>query len=166
MVSKRSASVTQTSCDADRLLRPTIRRCREPLRRHVLRRPEVAFANVATATRTGGRLCFVCWQETFANEWIAVPAIRRDPEDVVAFMLSDEMGRRLVEGKDPEAVQAGTEASLEALQPYHEPVSTSVTDPSSSACRTTASGRGRQRGFAWICSPATPGAPSRRVERR
>ena len=28
----------------------------------------------------------------------------RDPEDVVAFMLSDEMGRRLVEGKDPEAV--------------------------------------------------------------
>ena len=34
----------------------------------------------------------------------------RDPEDVVAFMLSDEMGRRLVEGKDPEAVQAGTEA--------------------------------------------------------
>jgi hypothetical protein len=44
--------------------------------------------------------------------------IGRDPEDVVAFMLSDEMGRRLVEGKDPEAVQAGTEAALEALQPY------------------------------------------------
>jgi hypothetical protein len=44
--------------------------------------------------------------------------IGRDPEDAVAFMLSDEMGRRLVEGKDPEAVRAGTEASLEALQPY------------------------------------------------
>ena len=45
----------------------------------------------------------------------------RDPEDVVAFMLSDEMGRRLVEGKDPEAVQAGTEAALEALRPYGTP---------------------------------------------
>ncbi len=116
--------------------------------------PEVAFANLAMAARPGGRLCFVCWQEMFANEWIAVPAMAmvahvgipelpepgapgpfaladaqrtrdllesagwsevtveeqkdgmrmgRDPEDVVAFMLSDEMGRRLVEGKDPEA---------------------------------------------------------------
>ena len=134
--------------------------------------PEVAFANLAKATRPGGRLCFVCWQEMFANEWIAVPAMAmvahvgipelpepgapgpfaladaqrtrgllesagwsevtveehkdgmrmgRDPEDVVAFMLSDEMGRRLVEGKDPEAVQAGTEATLEALRPYATP---------------------------------------------
>ena len=131
--------------------------------------PEAAFANLAKAARPGGRLCFVCWQEMFANEWIAVPAMAmvahvgipelpepggpgpfspggrrgprdllasagwsevtieehkdamrmgRDPEDVVAFMLSDEMGRRLVEGKDPEAVQAGTEATLEALRPY------------------------------------------------
>ena len=134
--------------------------------------PEVAFANLAKAARPGGRLCFVCWQEMFANEWIAVPAMAmvahvgipelpepgapgpfaladaqrtrgllesagwsevtveehkdemrmgRDPEDVVAFMLSDEMGRRLVEGKDPEAVQAGTEAALEALRPYATP---------------------------------------------
>ena len=134
--------------------------------------PEAAFANLAKATRPGGRLCFVCWQEMFANEWIAVPAMAmvahvgipelpepgapgpfaladaqrtkgllesagwsevtveehkdgmrmgRDPEDVVAFMLSDEMGRRLVEGKDPEAVQAGTEAALEALRPYATP---------------------------------------------
>jgi hypothetical protein len=42
----------------------------------------------------------------------------RDPEDVVAFMLSDEMGRRLVEGKDADDVQAGTDAALEALRPY------------------------------------------------
>ncbi len=134
--------------------------------------PELAFANLARAARPGGRLCFVCWQEMFSNEWIAVPAmamvahvgvpqlpepgapgpfaladaqrtrnllesagwsevsveackdgmrIGRDPEDVVAFMLSDEMGRRLVEGKDPEAVQAGTEATLEALSPYATP---------------------------------------------
>jgi SAM-dependent methyltransferase len=134
--------------------------------------PEVAFANLAKATRPGGRLCFVCWQEMFANEWIAVPAMAmvahvgipelpepgapgpfaladaertrgllqsarwsevtveghkdpmhmgRDPEDVVAFMFSDEMGRRVVEGKDPEAVQAGTEAALVALRPYATP---------------------------------------------
>jgi SAM-dependent methyltransferase len=134
--------------------------------------PKGAFANLAKAARPGGRLCFVCWQEMFANEWIAVPAmaivahvgipdlpepgapgpfaladaqrtrgllesagwsevtvedhedgmrIGRDPEDVVAFMLSDEMGRRLVEGKDPETVQAGTEAALEALRPYAAP---------------------------------------------
>ena len=44
-----------------------------------------------------------------------------DPEDVLSFMLSDEMGRRLVEGKDPEAVQAGTVAALDALAPYAAP---------------------------------------------
>jgi SAM-dependent methyltransferase len=132
-------------------------------------RPEVAFANLADAVRPGGRLCFVCWQEMFANEWISVPAMAMvahvgipdlpepggpgpfslsdpvrtkgllesagwsevnveahkdgmhmgtDPEDVIAFMLSDEMGRRLVEGKDPEVVRAGTEAALEALRPH------------------------------------------------
>ncbi len=134
--------------------------------------PEAAFANLRTATGPGGRLCFVCWQEMFANDWIAVPAMAmaahvgipelpepgapgpfaladpqrtrallesagwsevtveeysdrmrmgRDPEDVVQFMFSDEMGRRLVEGKDPEAVQAGTEATLEALRAYATP---------------------------------------------
>ena len=135
--------------------------------------PVTAFANLAKAVRPGGRMCFVCWQEMLANEWIAVPAtamvahvgmselplpgapgpfaladaertrgllesagwtgvtaeghkdksqLGRDPEDVVAFMLSDEMGRRLVEGKDPEAVRAGTAATLEALRPYATPV--------------------------------------------
>jgi len=134
--------------------------------------PKAAFANLAKATRPGGRLCFVCWQEMIANEWIAVPAMAmvayvgipelpepgspgpfaladakrtrdllgiagwsditveehsdrmrmgRDPEDVLAFMLSDEMGRRLVADKDPEAVKAGTEATLKALRPYATP---------------------------------------------
>ena len=36
-------------------------------------------------------------------------------------MLSDEMGRRLVQDKDPEAVKAGTEATLEALRPFATP---------------------------------------------
>jgi hypothetical protein len=31
------------------------------------------------------------------------------------------MGRRLVEGRDPEAVRAGKEAALEALRPYATP---------------------------------------------
>jgi SAM-dependent methyltransferase len=133
---------------------------------------EAAFSNLAQATCPSGRLCFVCWQEMFANKWIAVPAmamlahvgipelpepgtpspftladpartrallesagwsdvsvaehhdqmrIGSDPEDVAAFMLSDERGRRLVEGNDPEAVEAGTEAALEALRPYTTP---------------------------------------------
>ena len=134
--------------------------------------PQAAFANLAKSARPGGRLFFVCWQEMFANEWIAVPAMAmvahvgipelpepdapgpfaladaqrtrglvksagwsevtieehkdmmqmgRELEDVVAFMLSDEMGRRLVEGKEPEAVQAGTEAALNALRPHATP---------------------------------------------
>ncbi len=37
--------------------------------------PEAAFVNLARAARPGGRLCFVCWQEMFANDWIAVPAM-------------------------------------------------------------------------------------------
>jgi SAM-dependent methyltransferase len=134
--------------------------------------PVSAFANLARATRPGGRLSFVCWREFLANEWVAVPSMAmvahvgipelpepgapgpfaladpertrdlldstgwsevtieehddgmpmgRDPEDVLAFMLSDEMGRQLVEGKDPDAVRAGTEATLEALRPYVTP---------------------------------------------
>jgi SAM-dependent methyltransferase len=134
--------------------------------------PEAAFANLAAAVRSGGRLCFVCWQDLLANEWLAVPAVAiaahvgipdlpepgapgpfaladaertrdllssagwgdvvvqahqddmamgRDPEDVLAFMLADEMGRRLVDGKDPDAVKAGTEAALEALRGHVTP---------------------------------------------
>lgn len=135
-------------------------------------KPESAFANLAEALKPGGRMCFVCWQEMFANEWIAVPAMAavahvgipelpppgapgpfaladadrirgllestglvqvsidetkhgvtmgRDPEDVVSFMASDEMGRRLFEGKDPETVKAATDAALEALAPFATP---------------------------------------------
>lgn len=36
--------------------------------------PIAAFANIATATRPGGRLTFVCWQHEDNNEWIAMPA--------------------------------------------------------------------------------------------
>ena len=37
--------------------------------------PGTAFANLAKTASPGGRLCFVCWQEMFANEGIAVPAM-------------------------------------------------------------------------------------------
>ncbi len=35
--------------------------------------PVVAFANLASATRRGGRLSFVCWQDVSANEWMSGP---------------------------------------------------------------------------------------------
>jgi SAM-dependent methyltransferase len=35
--------------------------------------PVAAFANVYKALRPGGRLCFVCWQSVFDNEWMLVP---------------------------------------------------------------------------------------------
>jgi hypothetical protein len=36
--------------------------------------PHAAFANLARAVRSGGRLAFACWQELLANEWLMVPA--------------------------------------------------------------------------------------------
>jgi SAM-dependent methyltransferase len=36
--------------------------------------PDVAFANLARALRSGGRMVFACWQELLANEWLMVPA--------------------------------------------------------------------------------------------
>lgn len=35
--------------------------------------PTVAFDNLRTALRPGGRLVFVCWQGLFENEWLALP---------------------------------------------------------------------------------------------
>jgi SAM-dependent methyltransferase len=37
--------------------------------------PTVAFANLARATKRGGRLAFVCWQGIGANPWMAVPTM-------------------------------------------------------------------------------------------
>lgn len=61
------------------------------------------------------------WSDVIVEPHTDPVRVGPDPADVVAFMLADEMGRRLVEGKDPEAVQAGTTAALEALQPYVTP---------------------------------------------
>jgi SAM-dependent methyltransferase len=35
--------------------------------------PVAAFANLRRATRPGGRVAFVCWQDLTANEWLLVP---------------------------------------------------------------------------------------------
>jgi len=35
--------------------------------------PTAAFANLHSAVRPGGRLCFVCWQALDKNEWARVP---------------------------------------------------------------------------------------------
>jgi len=37
--------------------------------------PVAAFANLRRALAPAGRLCFVCWQDLFANEWMAVPGM-------------------------------------------------------------------------------------------
>jgi len=36
--------------------------------------PVAAFANIASAIRTGGRFVFLCWQDLARNDWIMVPA--------------------------------------------------------------------------------------------
>ena len=73
---------------------------------------------LADAQRTKVLLESAGWSEVTVEEHKDGMRMGHDPEDVVAFMLSEEMGRRLVEGKDPEAVKAGTEATLEVLQPF------------------------------------------------
>jgi len=35
--------------------------------------PQAAFANLRTALRSVGRLCFLCWQTLEKNEWARVP---------------------------------------------------------------------------------------------
>ena len=71
---------------------------------------------LADAGRTRGLLESAGWSEVTVEEHKHGMRIGR-----VAFMLSDEMGRRLVVGKDPKVVQAGTEATLDALRPYATP---------------------------------------------
>ncbi len=34
-----------------------------------------AFANLRTSIDAGGRIAFVCWQDLFVNEWMAVPGL-------------------------------------------------------------------------------------------
>jgi SAM-dependent methyltransferase len=35
--------------------------------------PTAAFTNIRGALRTGGKLCFVCWQPPQVNAWISAP---------------------------------------------------------------------------------------------
>jgi ubiquinone/menaquinone biosynthesis C-methylase UbiE len=37
--------------------------------------PRAAFANIAKATRSGGRLAFVCWQRIESNPWMLLPTM-------------------------------------------------------------------------------------------
>jgi SAM-dependent methyltransferase len=41
--------------------------------------PTAAFANLHSALRDGGRLCFVCWQPVQSNAWIAAPVAAARP---------------------------------------------------------------------------------------
>jgi len=79
--------------------------------------PVAAFANLARATRPGGRLALVVWQPFAGNEWVEAPytalAIGRDlrpiPEDVPGpFGLADPDGvRRILADAGWSAVELG-----------------------------------------------------------
>ncbi|HVA43915.1 MAG TPA: class I SAM-dependent methyltransferase [Acidimicrobiales bacterium] len=45
-------------------------------------------------------------------------ALGRDPADVIDFMITDGMARRLVEGKDTGLIARGAQSAREALEPY------------------------------------------------
>lgn len=59
----------------------------------------LAFGNIRTALRPGGRLCFLCWQAARENPWISVPVAAAmqhlpapaptDPREPGPFSLSD-----------------------------------------------------------------------------
>jgi hypothetical protein len=44
-----------------------------------------------------------------------------DPQDVVGFMATDELGRRLLEGRDSDKVAVALEAARSALEPHATP---------------------------------------------
>jgi SAM-dependent methyltransferase len=62
--------------------------------------PHDAFANLRTALRPGGRLCFVCWQSPRDNPWVSIagaalkpflpePAETPDPREPGPFAFAD-----------------------------------------------------------------------------
>jgi SAM-dependent methyltransferase len=51
--------------------------------------PAAAFANIASALRSGGRLVFVCWQDPAANEWWTVGARTAERHNVELPPLTD-----------------------------------------------------------------------------
>lgn len=78
--------------------------------------------SLANADQTRDLLESAGWSEVSVEAHSDGMLVGRDPEDVLAFMLSDEIGRRLLDGKNPDAVRAGTEAPLEALRPFATPI--------------------------------------------
>jgi SAM-dependent methyltransferase len=73
--------------------------------------PEAAFANLARALRSGGRLTFVCWQDPRNSQWIAaafgaaVAALGREPDlgppgapGPFAFADGDRLARLITAG--------------------------------------------------------------------
>lgn len=73
---------------------------------------------LADAARTKMLLVSAGWSEVVVKAHEDRMRLGHDAEDVVTFLLSDQMGRRLVDGKDPDAVRRGTEAAVEALRPH------------------------------------------------
>ena len=80
--------------------------------------PEVAFANIASAIRAGGRMAFVCWQTMAQNDFFMLSGRRLraalpDPPPIAAphapspFALADiDRTRQLLEGAGWSAIDA------------------------------------------------------------
>ena len=87
--------------------------------------PVAAFTNLAVRAAPGGRLAFVCWQDLFANEWVAVPGVAMVP--IVG--MPEACRRRTRRGRSRSPTATGSPASSAAraspsveIDDVHEPL--------------------------------------------
>jgi SAM-dependent methyltransferase len=67
--------------------------------------PVAAFANIRSATRSGGRLVFVCWQPLAANQWLLLPQ-RALAEHVPPPAPADDDGPGMFALADPDRIRS------------------------------------------------------------
>jgi SAM-dependent methyltransferase len=102
--------------------------------------PAAAFANLRTALRPAGRLCFLCWQTLEKNEWARVPFLAAtrhvqpsappapDAPGPFAFANPDRVRRLLETGgfKDVSCESYETELSMGGAKTVDEAVAFSL----------------------------------------
>jgi SAM-dependent methyltransferase len=102
--------------------------------------PAAAFANLRTALRSAGRLCFLCWQPLEKNEWARVPYLAAtrhvqppappapDAPGPFAFANPDRVRRLLETGgfKDVSCESYETELSMGGAKTVDEAVEFSL----------------------------------------
>ena len=70
---------------------------------------DAAFANIANALVSEGRLCLVTWQPLIANEWLAVPGAALLPH--AELPATDPAGPGMFAQSDPAVVTATLSAA-------------------------------------------------------